>query len=112
MISFSSVFFSCQVDKYKVTSPFPLGSLLLVRLEKQRYWVEDNWFCRYVTVEHSGGDTVVFPCYRWLIGNVNLEIRQGKGRKIPSIQSKLLIVSCKHISVDSDEHFNCVYVTY
>ncbi|XP_034425011.1 arachidonate 12-lipoxygenase, 12S-type isoform X2 [Hippoglossus hippoglossus] len=70
------------VDKYKVTSPSPLGSLLLVRLEKQRYWVEDNWFCRYVTVEHFGGDTVVFPCYRWLIGNVNLEIRQGTAKTL------------------------------
>uniref|UniRef100_A0A665V8V4 Arachidonate 12-lipoxygenase n=1 Tax=Echeneis naucrates TaxID=173247 RepID=A0A665V8V4_ECHNA len=57
------------VDQYKVTSRSPLGSLLLVRLEKQRYWVEDNWFCRYVTVELPGEDKVTFPCYRWLVGD-------------------------------------------
>uniref|UniRef100_A0A7N8Y329 Arachidonate 12-lipoxygenase n=1 Tax=Mastacembelus armatus TaxID=205130 RepID=A0A7N8Y329_9TELE len=66
------------VDTYKVTSHLPLGSLLLVRLEKKRYWVEDNWFCRYVTVEPPGGDKVLtFPCYRWLVGDIKVEIREG-----------------------------------
>uniref|UniRef100_A0A8C7CRL4 Arachidonate 12-lipoxygenase, 12S-type-like n=1 Tax=Oncorhynchus kisutch TaxID=8019 RepID=A0A8C7CRL4_ONCKI len=66
------------VDEYKVCSPAPLGPLLLVRLEKQRYWVEDNWFCRYVTVEPPGGGiALTFPCYRWLIGDVKVEIREG-----------------------------------
>ncbi|XP_059210555.1 arachidonate 12-lipoxygenase, 12S-type [Centropristis striata] len=69
------------VDKYKVTSPLHLGSLLLVRLEKQKYWLEDNWFCRYVTVEPPGGDKVLtFPCYRWLIGDVTVEIREGTAK--------------------------------
>ncbi|XP_068444200.1 arachidonate 12-lipoxygenase, 12S-type [Clinocottus analis] len=71
------------VDQYKVTSPSPLGSLLLVRLEKQRYWLEDNWFCRYVTVEPPGGDKVLtFPCYRWLIGDVKVEIREGTAKTL------------------------------
>ncbi|XP_056299158.1 arachidonate 12-lipoxygenase, 12S-type isoform X3 [Pseudoliparis swirei] len=71
------------VDQYKVTSPSPLGPLLLVRLEKQRYWLEDNWFCRYVTVEPPGGDKVLtFPCYRWLIGDVKVEIREGTAKTL------------------------------
>lgn len=70
-----------QVDEYKVCSSAPLGPLLLVRLEKQRYWVEDNWFCRYVTVAPPGGGTALtFPCYRWLIGNVKVELREGTGK--------------------------------
>ncbi|XP_035531317.1 arachidonate 12-lipoxygenase, 12S-type [Morone saxatilis] len=71
------------VDQYKVTSPSPLGSLLLVRLEKQKYWVEDNWFCRYVTVEPPAEDKVLtFPCYRWLIGDVKVEIREGTAKTL------------------------------
>ncbi|CAK6976498.1 arachidonate 12-lipoxygenase%2C 12S-type [Scomber scombrus] len=71
------------VDQYKVNSPSHLGSLLLVRLEKQRYWVEDNWFCRYVTVEPPGGAKAqTFPCYRWLIGDIKLEIREGTARTL------------------------------
>uniref|UniRef100_A0A8D3DZ06 Arachidonate 12-lipoxygenase n=1 Tax=Scophthalmus maximus TaxID=52904 RepID=A0A8D3DZ06_SCOMX len=75
-----SLCFIRQVDEYKVTSPRPLGSLLLVRLEKQRYWVEDNWFCRYVTVEPPGGDKVVFPCYRWLTGDIKVDLRAGTAK--------------------------------
>ncbi|XP_054457768.1 arachidonate 12-lipoxygenase, 12S-type [Anoplopoma fimbria] len=71
------------VDQYKVTSPSHLGSLLLVRLEKQRYWLEDNWFCRYVTVEPPGGEKVLtFPCYRWLIGDIKVEIREGTAKML------------------------------
>lgn len=70
------------MDKYKVTSPSPLGPLLLVRLEKQRYFIEDNWFCRYVTVESPQGHKATFPCYRWLIGDTKVEIREGTGRKL------------------------------
>lgn len=70
------------VDKYKVTSPSPLGPLLLVRLEKQRYFIEDNWFCRYVTVESPQGHKATFPCYRWLIGDTKVEIREGTAKRL------------------------------
>ncbi|XP_041638381.1 arachidonate 12-lipoxygenase, 12S-type [Cheilinus undulatus] len=84
------------VDQYKVSSSAPLGSLLLVRLEKQRYWVEDNWFCRYVTVEPPGGDkALVFPCYRWLIGDVKLEIREGTATTLRDDKPPLLLAHRK-----------------
>ncbi|XP_029942886.1 arachidonate 12-lipoxygenase, 12S-type isoform X2 [Salarias fasciatus] len=71
------------VDRYQVSSPAPLGPLLLVRLEKQRFWVEDNWFCRYVTVKlPTQEEELVFPCYRWLIGDVQLEIREGTAKTL------------------------------
>ncbi|XP_075896547.1 arachidonate 12-lipoxygenase, 12S-type isoform X2 [Nelusetta ayraudi] len=71
------------VDKYKVSSSSPLGSLLMVRLEKQKYWVEDNWFCRYVKVEPAGGTHVLtFPCYRWLVGDMKMEIREGTAKTL------------------------------
>ncbi|KAL0969995.1 hypothetical protein UPYG_G00235720 [Umbra pygmaea] len=70
------------VDDYKVCSSIPLGPLLLVRLEKQRYWVEDNWFCRYVTVKPPGdAAALTFPCYRWLIGDVKVELREGAAKR-------------------------------
>lgn len=85
-------FISHQVDQYKVTSRSPLGTVLLVRLEKEKYWVEDNWFCRYVLVEHAGGQKVrTFPCYRWLIGNMKVEIREGTGRRTHTQTVKLVI---------------------
>uniref|UniRef100_A0A673FQ53 Arachidonate 5-lipoxygenase-like n=1 Tax=Sinocyclocheilus rhinocerous TaxID=307959 RepID=A0A673FQ53_9TELE len=58
-----------------------LGPLILVRLEKQKYWVEDNWFCLYVKVSVPGQRcSYTFPCYRWLVGDkVVVELREGTG---------------------------------
>uniref|UniRef100_A0A3P9L0L2 Arachidonate 12-lipoxygenase n=1 Tax=Oryzias latipes TaxID=8090 RepID=A0A3P9L0L2_ORYLA len=80
------------VDQYKVASPSALGSVLLVRLEKQRYWVEDNWFCRYVTVEpEDGGKMQIFPCYRWFVGDSKIEIREGKATAVKDDTSPKLL---------------------
>ncbi|XP_076001029.1 arachidonate 12-lipoxygenase, 12S-type isoform X2 [Genypterus blacodes] len=80
------------VDKYQVKSSAPLGPLLLVRLEKRKYWVEDNWFCRNVTVEPPGGDReLTFPCYRWLVGDVGVELREGTALRLMDDSSPLLL---------------------
>ncbi|KAL4631399.1 arachidonate 15-lipoxygenase [Arapaima gigas] len=79
------------VDKYQVHSAAPIGQLLLVRLEKERYWVEDNWFCRYVAVTAPDGDTLTFPCYRWLVGNVAVELREGTAKKLSEDTLPLLL---------------------
>uniref|UniRef100_A0A8C1V148 Arachidonate 12-lipoxygenase n=1 Tax=Cyprinus carpio TaxID=7962 RepID=A0A8C1V148_CYPCA len=73
-----------KVDDYTVKSAADLGPLILVRLEKQRYWVEDNWFCRYVKVSVPGERcSYTFPCYRWLVGDkVVVELREGTAKKI------------------------------
>ncbi|XP_073692356.1 arachidonate 12-lipoxygenase, 12S-type [Garra rufa] len=72
------------VDDYTVKSASDLGPLILVRLEKQKYWVEDNWFCRYVKVSVPGERrSYTFPCYRWLVGDkVVIELREGTATKI------------------------------
>ncbi|XP_062849268.1 polyunsaturated fatty acid 5-lipoxygenase-like [Trichomycterus rosablanca] len=72
------------VDDYTVKSSVPLGRLLLVRLEKQRYWVEDNWYCRYVKVTPAAGgkNSQTFPCYCWLVGDVTVEVRDGTAKKL------------------------------
>ncbi|KAM8882137.1 arachidonate 12-lipoxygenase, 12S-type isoform 1-T1 [Synchiropus picturatus] len=70
-----------SVDQYKVNSPSPLGTVLLVRLEKQKFFVDDKWFCSYVTVEPpAGGKLLTFPCYRWLVGDVVMELREGTAK--------------------------------
>lgn len=81
---FCSPFFTffVKVDDYTVQSPVDLGPLILVRLEKKKYWVEDNWFCRYVKVSVPGERlSYTFPCYRWLVGDgVVVELREGAGQ--------------------------------
>jgi len=78
----TSVSIILQEDDYTVSSAADLGPLILVRLEKQKYWVEDNWFCRYVKVRVPGERCIyTFPCYRWLVGDgVVVELREGTGQ--------------------------------
>ncbi|XP_034020087.1 arachidonate 12-lipoxygenase, 12S-type [Thalassophryne amazonica] len=84
------------VDQYTVCSPSPLGPLLLVRLEKQKYWVEDNWFCCYVTVElPDGGRVLAFPCYRWFTGNIKVELREGTAKRLTDDSSAQLLAHRK-----------------
>ncbi|MGH0166059.1 UNVERIFIED_CONTAM: hypothetical protein FKN15_076629 [Acipenser sinensis] len=71
-----------KVDEYEITSLVPLGPLRFVRLEKCRYLVEDNWFCRFVSVQTPEGNTHSFPCYRWLVGEVTIELREGPAKKL------------------------------
>ncbi|XP_026791831.3 polyunsaturated fatty acid lipoxygenase ALOX12 [Pangasianodon hypophthalmus] len=71
------------VDEYIVQSSTPLGRVLLVRLEKQKYFVEDHWFCSYVKVTPPEGEnTQTFPCYRWLVGDIKIEVRDGTAKKL------------------------------
>ncbi|XP_052458211.1 polyunsaturated fatty acid lipoxygenase ALOX12 isoform X5 [Carassius gibelio] len=76
--------FLLAVDEYTVKSSADLGPLILVRLEKQKFYVEDNWFCRYVKVSIPGERrSYSFPCYRWLVGDkVIVELREGTAKKI------------------------------
>lgn len=72
------------VDDYIVKSDTDLGPLILVRLEKHKYFIEDNWFCRYVKVSVPGERCCyTFPCYRWLVGDgVFVELREGTAKKL------------------------------
>ncbi|KAG2468362.1 LOX5 lipoxygenase, partial [Polypterus senegalus] len=70
------------VDEYEVKSSVPLGSIWLVRLEKRRFWVEDNWFCLYVKVKTPDGTSLTFPCYRWFVGDMDIELREGTAKRM------------------------------
>ncbi|XP_077585676.1 polyunsaturated fatty acid 5-lipoxygenase-like [Stigmatopora nigra] len=68
------------VDSYLVRVDENLGELLLVKLEKRKYWVQDDWYCSYVSVKTPEGDNVLFPCYRWLVDDKEVVLRDGKAR--------------------------------
>ncbi|XP_041644928.1 polyunsaturated fatty acid 5-lipoxygenase-like [Cheilinus undulatus] len=57
-----------------------LGDIVLVKIEKKKYWVQDDWYCRYIAVHTPSGDYVEFPCYRWLVDNKEVVLRDGRAR--------------------------------
>uniref|UniRef100_A0AAY4EU47 Arachidonate 5-lipoxygenase n=1 Tax=Denticeps clupeoides TaxID=299321 RepID=A0AAY4EU47_9TELE len=60
------------VDSYDVNVGESLGEIELVKIEKKKYWVQDDWYCRYITVKTPAGDYVEFPCFRWLVDDKEL----------------------------------------
>nr|XP_057913951.1 polyunsaturated fatty acid 5-lipoxygenase-like isoform X1 [Doryrhamphus excisus] len=66
------------VQSYSVDVQENLGELVLVKLEKRKYFVQDEWYCKYVSVKTPGGDIVEFPCYRWLIDDNEVVLRDGR----------------------------------
>ncbi|KAJ0004783.1 hypothetical protein NQD34_010997 [Periophthalmus magnuspinnatus] len=65
------------VDSYNVHVGENLGAIVLVKLEKNKYWVQDDWYCRYITVKTPDGDYIEFPCFRWLTDNKEVVLRDG-----------------------------------
>ncbi|XP_037402139.1 hydroperoxide isomerase ALOXE3-like [Pygocentrus nattereri] len=58
-----------QVRTYKVSCEQSVGTLLLVELEAKQSWFKDffqDWFCNKIVVTTPEGETISFPCYKWL----------------------------------------------
>uniref|UniRef100_A0A4W6CE04 Arachidonate 5-lipoxygenase b, tandem duplicate 3 n=1 Tax=Lates calcarifer TaxID=8187 RepID=A0A4W6CE04_LATCA len=66
------------VDSYDVRVGEDLGEIVLVKIEKKKYWVQDDWYCRYITVKTPSGDYVEFPCFRWLVDDKEVVLRDGR----------------------------------
>ncbi|XP_013880454.1 polyunsaturated fatty acid 5-lipoxygenase isoform X2 [Austrofundulus limnaeus] len=66
------------VDSYEVRVGENLGDIVLVKIEKKKYWMQDDWYCKYVTVKTPIGEHVEFPCFRWLVDDKEVVLRDGR----------------------------------
>ncbi|KAM4529541.1 hydroperoxide isomerase ALOXE3-like [Fundulus diaphanus] len=78
---------------YTVNTGSSLGKLLLVKVEKDPFFIfpEDEWYCSKIEVTTPEGDTVVFPCYRWISRGEFVELRGGKAMTVFEEEHSLLI---------------------
>lgn len=80
-----------QVDSYDVRVGEDLGEIVLVKVQKRKFWVHDDWYCRYITVKTPAGDYVEFPCFLWLVDDKEVVLRDGRGGcPLPSCCSSFL----------------------
>ncbi|XP_076001990.1 hydroperoxide isomerase ALOXE3-like [Genypterus blacodes] len=72
-----------KTETYTVETNSSLGSLLLVKLEKEPYlhFTEKEWYCSSIAVTTPEGDVVSFPCHRWVSKGEYVELRGGKATK-------------------------------
>ncbi|XP_011805778.1 PREDICTED: arachidonate 5-lipoxygenase [Colobus angolensis palliatus] len=68
------------VDSYDVTVDEELGEIQLVKIEKRKYWLHDDWYLKYITLKTPHGDYIEFPCYRWLTGDGEVVLRDGRAK--------------------------------
>ncbi|KAK7131070.1 hypothetical protein R3I94_016264 [Phoxinus phoxinus] len=82
--SFGRDFKTGMKVKYKVTTRFTIGYLLLIRLEKDNFMFlpENDWFCSLVNVRTPEKDVIHFPCFRWMAEGEVIELREAKATKI------------------------------
>ncbi|CAF98699.1 unnamed protein product, partial [Tetraodon nigroviridis] len=67
-----------EVDSYVVNVDDDLGEIVLVKLQMKRFLVCDDWYCRYITVKTPSGQCVEFPCFRWLVNDEEVVLRDGR----------------------------------
>uniref|UniRef100_H2UDI5 Arachidonate 5-lipoxygenase b, tandem duplicate 2 n=1 Tax=Takifugu rubripes TaxID=31033 RepID=H2UDI5_TAKRU len=56
-----------SVDTYVIDIKEDLGEIIMVKLQKKKFLVFDDWYCRSITVKTPSGQSVEFPCFRWLV---------------------------------------------
>ncbi len=67
------------MDSYDISVGEDLGEIQLVKIEKKKYWMQDDWYCKYITVKTPYGDYIEFPCFRWLFDDKEVILRDGRG---------------------------------
>ncbi|KFV82850.1 Arachidonate 5-lipoxygenase, partial [Struthio camelus australis] len=68
------------VDSYDVTVEEDLGEIQLIKIEKRKYWYQDDWYLKYITVKTPLGDYLEFPCYRWITDEKEIVLRDGRAK--------------------------------
>ncbi|XP_068405044.1 polyunsaturated fatty acid 5-lipoxygenase isoform X2 [Eschrichtius robustus] len=68
------------VDSYNVIVDDELGDIQLIRIEKRKYWFHDDWYLKYITLKTPCGDYIEFPCYRWISGESEIVLRDGRAK--------------------------------
>lgn len=82
--NFGIDFTTGKTGTYTLKTSFSLGTLLLIKVEKDPFFIlpEDEWFCSKVVVTTPEGDILLFPCYRWISRGELVELRGGKATKV------------------------------
>ncbi|XP_056616352.1 polyunsaturated fatty acid 5-lipoxygenase [Triplophysa dalaica] len=68
------------VDSYDINVGEDLGEIELIKIEKKKYWMHDDWYCKYITVKTPHGDYIEFPCFRWFNDDNEVILRDGRAR--------------------------------
>ncbi|XP_054877421.1 hydroperoxide isomerase ALOXE3-like [Poeciliopsis prolifica] len=91
--NFGIDFRAVKTGTYKVKTISSLGTLLLIKVEKDPFLLfpEDEWYCSKIEVTTPEGEEILFPCYRWISRGEFVELRGGKGLTFMQEEHPLLL---------------------
>lgn len=72
-----------------------LGDIVLVKLEKKNL-LDDQWYCRVISVTSPSGDRFDFPCYRWIANEKAVVLRDGMGESHPDSDQYPVLNQTRH----------------
>ncbi|XP_035256311.1 polyunsaturated fatty acid 5-lipoxygenase-like isoform X1 [Anguilla anguilla] len=78
------------VDGFDIEVAEDLGEIELVKIENRKYIVKNDWYCRYIKVKTPSGETLEFPCYRWVVNDQEVVLRDGRARLPQDDKTSLL----------------------
>ncbi|KAG1930260.1 polyunsaturated fatty acid 5-lipoxygenase-like [Pimephales promelas] len=73
-----------------VSAKEKLGDIVLVKLEKENFVFNDQWYCRCISVTSPSGDRFDFPCYRWIGSENAVVLREGTAQLPQDDKTSLL----------------------
>ncbi|XP_067249527.1 polyunsaturated fatty acid 5-lipoxygenase-like isoform X4 [Chanodichthys erythropterus] len=77
-----------------------LGDILLVKLEKEKFLFNDQWYCRCISVKTPSGYEIEFPCYRWIANKQEVVLRDGKAL-LPQDEKNSLLKEHRRMELES-----------
>uniref|UniRef100_A0AAX7TVW4 Uncharacterized protein n=1 Tax=Astatotilapia calliptera TaxID=8154 RepID=A0AAX7TVW4_ASTCA len=66
LTSWKPSFFRGQVSHFIVSCPKSLGKLVMIKLDKQKRFLQDSWYPAKVEVKSPKNKTYHFPIYHWI----------------------------------------------
>ncbi|KAL2090268.1 hypothetical protein ACEWY4_014956 [Coilia grayii] len=84
-----------ETETTTVSTASTLGSLLALKLKKEPYFNQEDWFCAKIEVTTPDNDIVHFPCYNWLSINEEVKLRPGEAKK-PLDEEHDLLKNLRH----------------
>lgn len=68
-----------QVSHFIVSCPKSLGKLVMIKLDKQKRFLQDSWYPAKVEVKSPKNKTYHFPIYHWITDSEVYCFREGTG---------------------------------
>ncbi|XP_030606493.1 arachidonate 15-lipoxygenase B-like [Archocentrus centrarchus] len=102
-------FYSGAVSRFTVSSPVPLGELLLIEIDKEHrlLFPDKSWYAAKVEVNSPEGDTYHFPIYQWITDSDVHRFKEGTALRASQEKNSLLAKYSRQEELEKQQQVYC-----